>query len=284
MGGRQSTIRSNLRLINELAGIALKEALKPRRTRKVGSMRIALLSDIHSNREALTACLAHARANGADRYVFLGDYVGYGADPGFVVDTVQDYVAQGAIAVRGNHDEAIETGPGQMTENAALAIVWTRDQLTAAQREFLRSRPISRSEADRIHVHATVDAPATWGYVTDLYNASRSLIAMRGAHIALCGHIHVPALYHMSPTGKIASFEPVGGIEIPLSRHRRWLAVLGAVGQPRDGNPAACYAVLDADRQALTYIRVPYDVEVAARKIRAAGLPRRLADRLFDGS
>src|SRR6201999_1557934 len=105
------------------------------------------------------------------------------------------------------------------------------------------------------------DAPARWGYVTDLYSASRSLssLARLGKHIAFCGHIHVPGLYHMSPTGKIASFEPVGGIEIPLSRHRRWLAVLGAVGQPRDGDSSACYALLDVDRETLVYLRVPYD-------------------------
>jgi diadenosine tetraphosphatase ApaH/serine/threonine PP2A family protein phosphatase len=245
-------------------------------------MRIALLSDIHANREALTACLEHARANGVERYVFLGDYVGYGADPGFVVDTVQAHVLRGAIAVRGNHDDAIETGTDQMTESAALAIAWTRAQLTAAQRAFLRELPLSASEADRLYVHANVDAPADWDYITDLYTASRSLIAMR-THIALCGHIHVPALYHMSQTGKVASFEPVGGIEIPLSRHRRWLAVLGAVGQPRDGDAAACYAILDDVRETLIYMRVPYDIDSAAQKIRAAGLPARLADRLYAG-
>jgi len=284
MGAPESADSGSLRRINELAAPRLKKALKCHKVcAPKEAMRIALLSDIHGNREAFTACLEHARASGVNRFAFLGDYVGYGADPGFVVDTVQAYVARGAIAVRGNHDEAIETGTSRMNDSAALAITWTRDQLTADQRTFLRALPLTASEADRIYVHANVDAPGAWGYVTDLYSASRSLIAMR-AQIAFCGHIHVPALYHMSATGKIASFEPVGGIEIPLSRHRRWLAVLGAVGQPRDGNPAACYAVLDADRQALTYIRVPYDVEVAARKIRAAGLPRRLADRLFDGS
>jgi diadenosine tetraphosphatase ApaH/serine/threonine PP2A family protein phosphatase len=87
----------------------------------------------------------------------------------------------------------------------------------------------------------------------------------------------------MSPTGKVASFEPIGGIDIPLSRHRRWLAVLGAVGQPRDGDSAACYAILDDARETLTYMRVPYDIDSAARKIRAAGLPARLADRLYAG-
>ena len=246
-------------------------------------MLIALLSDIHGNREALTACLEHGRSAGVDRYVFLGDYVGYGADPGFVVDAIQAQVAQGALAVRGNHDEAIETGTNRMNASAARAIVWTRRQLSEAQRAFLRTLPISESEADRLYVHANVDAPAAWGYVTDLYSASRSLIALR-AHIAFCGHVHVPALYHMSPTGKIAGVDPVGGIEIPLSQHQRWLAVLGAVGQPRDGNPAACYAIFDDARDVLTYVRVPYDLDSAAQKIRAAGLPTRLADRLYDGS
>ena len=164
----------------------------------------------------------------------------------------------------------------------ARAIACTRGQLTPSQRTFLRELPLSASEADRLYVHATVDAPAGWDYITNLYTASRSLIAMR-THIALCGHIHVPALYHMSPTGKVASFEPIGGIDIPLSRHRRWLAVLGAVGQPRDGDSAACYAILDDARETLTYMRVPYDIDSAARKIRAAGLPARLADRLYAG-
>jgi diadenosine tetraphosphatase ApaH/serine/threonine PP2A family protein phosphatase len=245
-------------------------------------MRIALMSDIHANQEALVACLDHARLNDVEHYVFLGDYVGYGADPGFAADTVAAHVARGAIAVLGNHDAAIETGSADMNEGAALAIAWTREQLSASQRAFLRSLPLTASEADRLYVHANADAPGEWGYVTDLYTASRSLIAMR-AHIALCGHIHVPALYHMSQTGKIASFEPVGGVEIPLSRHRRWLAVLGAVGQPRDGDAAACYAILDDQRETLVYLRVPYDIDSAARKIRAAGLPSRLADRLYAG-
>jgi diadenosine tetraphosphatase ApaH/serine/threonine PP2A family protein phosphatase len=246
-------------------------------------MQIALLSDIHGNREALTACLDHAGSAGVDRYVFLGDYVGYGADPGLVVDMLEAHMRKGAIAVRGNHDEAIETGTSRMNNSAAQAIVWTRHHLTDAQRTFLRKLPLTVVEADRLYVHANVDAPAAWGYVTDIYSAARSLMAMR-AHIAFCGHVHVPALYHMSATGKFASFEPIEGIEIPLSRHRRWLAVLGAVGQPRDGNPAACYAIFDDARDVLTYMRVPYDVDSAARKIRTAGLPARLADRLYEGS
>src|SRR6516225_9276786 len=100
-------------------------------------MRIAVLSDIHGNREALTACLDHAATADVDRFVFLGDYVGYGADPGFVVDTVAAHTARGAIAILGNHDEAIEVGTNRMNDSAALAITWTRAQLNPNQRTFL---------------------------------------------------------------------------------------------------------------------------------------------------
>jgi diadenosine tetraphosphatase ApaH/serine/threonine PP2A family protein phosphatase len=118
--------------------------------------------------------------------------------------------------------------------------------------------------------------------VTELYSASRSLMATH-AHATFCGHTHVPALFHMSLTGKFASFDPVERVDIPLTPQRRWLAVIGSVGQPRDRDPAACYAVFDDTRYTLTYMRVPYDIESAARKILAAGLPPLLAARLFEG-
>jgi diadenosine tetraphosphatase ApaH/serine/threonine PP2A family protein phosphatase len=245
-------------------------------------MRIALFTDIHGNQEALAACLEHARRGHAGRFVFLGDYVGYGADPGWVVDTVKAEVARGAVAVLGNHDAAVLNSTSDMNDQAAASIEWTRPRLDVAQREFLGSLPLTISDADRLYVHANAYAPGDWGYVTDLYSASRSIIATR-AHATFCGHIHVPALYHMSMTGKFASFDPVDRVEIPLTSQRRWLAVIGSVGQPRDHNPAACYAVLDDERNVLTYIRVPYDIETAARKIREAGLPIGLSHRLFEG-
>jgi diadenosine tetraphosphatase ApaH/serine/threonine PP2A family protein phosphatase len=95
--------------------------------------------------------------------------------------------------------------------------------------------------------------------------------------------VHVPRLYGITAAAKLVSFHPVPGVSVPLPRHRRWLAVLGAVGQPRDGNPAAAYAVLDTETSELTFLRVPYDVEVAAAKIRKAGLPETLAERLGKG-
>lgn len=246
-------------------------------------MRIALMTDIHANREALEACLGHARRNDVSRYVFLGDFVGYGADPCWALDTVMDYVAHGAVAVLGNHDAAALGVNEHMNALATAAMEWTRVQLTSDHLDFLDQLPLIADDGARLYVHASANEPDQWHYVTDLYAASRSLMAT-DAQVTFCGHTHVPALFHMSMTGKFASFEPVARVEIPLTRQRRWIAMIGAVGQPRDRNPAACYAVLDDERDALTYFRVPYDIDAAAAKIRAAGLPSYLARRLYEGT
>lgn len=245
-------------------------------------MRTALLTDIHGNREALEACLAHAERNGAERLIFLGDYVGYGADPAWVVDAVMAQVERGAIALAGNHDMAIGHGSAGMNQYAAAAIEWTRPQLNATHNAFLDRLPLTHEWANRLFVHASAHNPEKWEYVNDLHSASKSFIATR-AQVTFCGHTHRPRLFHMSTTGKFASFDPVASVEIPLLTNRRWLAVIGAVGQPRDGNPAACYAMLDDETNALLYHRVPYDNQAAAQKVLAAGLPKILADRLIRG-
>lgn len=245
-------------------------------------MRIALLTDIHGNREALEACLAHAADHGAERYVFLGDYVGYGADPGFVVDVVADFAARGATALRGNHDAAVlGNGRERMNPIAAFAIAWTSDRLGTVQRDFLARLPLMHRESDRLFVHASARRPEDWDYITDTEVAAQCFGAT-DARLTLCGHVHVPMLYELTPAGLRADFDPRDRIAIPLSRER-WIAVIGAVGQPRDGNPAACYAMLDDARETLTFFRVAYDIEKAARKIRNAGLPPWLAARLYAG-
>lgn len=246
-------------------------------------MLIALLSDIHGNREALDACLDHAGRMRADAYVFLGDYVGYGADPVSVLDTVRTYVARGAVALRGNHDEAASDGLGlDMNPLARAAIAWTHRQLDGERRAFLASLPLAHREGERLFVHANAWAPGDWGYVFDPVEAERSM-RRTDARLTFCGHTHVPAVFQRLGAGAALPFTPAAGAGVPLAAGRQWLAVIGAVGQPRDGDPAACYALLDRERNLLTYLRVPYDVEAAASKIRAAGLPAPLAARLFEG-
>lgn len=245
-------------------------------------MLIALMTDLHSNREAFSACLAHARARGAERFVFLGDYVGYGADPAWVVATVADLVAQGAVAVRGNHDAAALGAPERMNEAAAAAIAWTRAQLPETVTAFLAKLPLTVEEDDRLYVHADASAPEKWRYVTDALAARASLEAC-AARLIFSGHVHVPALYGVSSIGKMTHFTPVAGQPVPLLPPRRWLALIGSVGQPRDDNPAAAYALYDTRTASLATQRVPYDIAAAATKIRAAGLPTLLADRLFRG-
>jgi diadenosine tetraphosphatase ApaH/serine/threonine PP2A family protein phosphatase len=184
--------------------------------------------------------------------------------------------------VKGNHDAAISELAETMNPAATQAIEWTRRQLDPAQTAFLAGLPLTAVEGDVLYVHANAWTPGDWGYVRSEIEAERSLRATR-AQITFCGHTHVPALYHMSAMRPPVAFSPPAGKAVPLSASRRWLAVLGAVGQPRDGNPAACYAMFNPSPPELAVIRVPYDAEAAAAKIRAAGLPESLAARLVMG-
>jgi diadenosine tetraphosphatase ApaH/serine/threonine PP2A family protein phosphatase len=243
---------------------------------------LALFADIHANRQAFGACLDHARAHGAERIICLGDYVGYGADPEWAVETVMGLVENGALAVRGNHDTAIGTPSETMNAEAQAAIEWSRGRLSAVQRRFLAELPLTLQDDDRLYVHSEASQPSKWRYVQNTPDAARSLVATK-AHVTFCGHIHRPALYSMSSTAKMTSFIPASDVPVQLPGGRQWLAVLGSIGQPRDGDPAASFATFDTATGAITYCRVPYDVEAAARRIRENGLPRWLADRLSVG-
>jgi diadenosine tetraphosphatase ApaH/serine/threonine PP2A family protein phosphatase len=243
-------------------------------------MPIALLTDIHANAQAFAACLAHARAAGATRFVLLGDFVGYGGEPGVVVDQVAELVAAGALAVRGNHDAA--TAEADMNPDAATSARWTAGQLSPAQRQFLNDLPLVVRDDDRLYVHADASAPAKWRYVRDADSAALSLAAT-DARLVFCGHAHSPALYALGAPGKATSFKPSAGMATPLLRQRRWHVVLGSVGQPRNGDSAASYALFDPHAHEIVFQRVGYDIAAAARAIRAAGLPDALAERLYVG-
>jgi diadenosine tetraphosphatase ApaH/serine/threonine PP2A family protein phosphatase len=240
---------------------------------------LAVLSDIHGNRQAFEACLKVARAKGVERFILLGDFVGYGADPEWVVDTAMEL---GAVAVRGNHDQAVNSSAETMNADAQIAIEWTRGRLDTAQRRFLAELPMLVEDSDRLFVHSEASSPQRWHYVRSTADAAKSLIST-SAHVTFCGHIHRPALYSMSVTAKMTSFVPKTDVPVQLLRGRQWLAVLGSVGQPRDSDPSASFVLFDTVSCQITYCRVPYDIASAANKIRENGLPPWLADRLSQG-
>ena len=245
-------------------------------------MIIALLSDIHGNLEALDACLKHAAEKGVERYAFLGDFVGYGADPQAVVDRIADYASRGAIAVKGNHDEAVVRTPKYMNDSVRAVIDWTRATLSSEAKSFLAALPLCVRESGMCFVHASAAAPQRWDYIDSPAAAQRS-IAAAGTPYTFAGHVHDQELYFQVTPEKAKAFRPVPGAAVPIGRHRRWLAIVGSVGQPRDSNPAAAYAEFDLEHERITFHRIPYDHLAAAEKIAQAGLPLSIAYRVAKG-
>jgi predicted phosphodiesterase len=246
-------------------------------------VRIAILTDIHANREAFEAVLEDARARGAERIVLLGDLVGYGPDPEWCCDLAERLVAEGATCVRGNHDHAAAGAPEPMSALAKAAMDWTKARLTDAQRGFLGGLPLIADEGEMCFVHASVNDPVSFSYVTSDTRAAPSFRATT-ARLIFCGHTHLPLLASSDVGGVVRQHDFKANMAIPLLRSRRWLAVVGSVGQPRDGVPQAGWALLDTDVNELAFRRTAYDVARTAEKLRAAGLPEDLALRLLRGN
>ncbi len=249
-------------------------------------MRLALLSDLHANRQALDACLADARAREATQYAFLGDLVGYGAEPGAVVDCVMALAERGAWVLRGNHDDAAlaPVAGSQRADQAGAA--WTQAQLSSGQREFLGALPLVVRHEFLFLVHASAHRPERWDYVDEPRSAAASLEAAsaEGASHVFSGHVHAQRLFYQGAGRSVMAFEPRQNAAISLGRHRRWHATVGSVGQPRDGSSLAMYALFDLPTLQLSFQRVDYDHETSARKIREAGLPESNAARLSKGT
>ncbi len=239
-------------------------------------MRFAILSDIHSNLEALEAVLADAKSQGCTHFVCLGDIVGYNANPKECLKIIQDLECP---VVKGNHDEqvSIASSTEGFNELAEEAIDWTRAQLSPDDKAWLADLRLTRQVRDFTIVHATLDTPGQWGYVFNDLDASASFTYQ---HTSLCffGHTHWPtAFVREDNVRRIA----VG--QIILSAGKRYFINPGSIGQPRDRDWRAAYGIFHTDRQVVEERRVKYDLETAQRKIRAAGLPDRLADRLAVG-
>lgn len=249
-------------------------------------MKIALLSDIHANLRALEACLAHAAAQGAGRLAVLGDLVGYGAQPAEVVRRIRALAGESAIVLKGNHDEyaVAPSARGHSPDQSGAA--WTRERLDKDALDFLAALPLKATVDAALLVHASADAPERWHYVDNERRAEACLNAAcldTAVRYVFCGHVHEQALYFQGAGQGLMRFAPTPGVPIPVPPHRRWLATVGSVGQPRDGNTKAMYALFDAARAELTFHRVAYDHLAAAADVRAAGLPGYLAERLEVG-
>ena len=249
-------------------------------------MRLALMSDIHGNIQALDACLEHARQQRAQRFAFLGDLVGYGADPGAVLERVMQLAEEGAIVLKGNHDEMAVHPPAEVKNVGSSTAAWTHSQLSDVQRSWLDALPLTAQIEKILLVHASLDGPELWRYVYDERAATASLDAAAdfpGVRYVFGGHVHEQSLYYRGSTASLMKFKPQPGVAVPVPSHRQWLATVGSVGQPRDGKPEAMYALIDTERWQLTFHRVAYDYAAAAWAIRAAGLPNFFADRLEKG-
>jgi len=246
-------------------------------------MNIVLFSDLHANIHALDACLDHALAQGAERFAILGDMVGYGAFPAEMLERCMALEREGALVIRGNHESlALKPQSGKGTWGG-LTAQWTHDQLSEEQRSWIAALPLERRLGPLLIVHASANEPGLWHYVVDAEAAARSLRAVNfdpSIRWIFSGHVHQQALYVETGRERTVRFVPEPGVPVQLVSNRRHLGIVGSLGQPRDGDPRACYAALDLDRASLTFHRVRYNHFAAADAIRRANLPETLAQRL----
>ena len=239
-------------------------------------MRVAVLSDIHSNIVALDAVLTHA--GDVDAIWHLGDVVGYGPEPDAVVARLSERAATG---VRGNHDAAAVGGPeiDWFNPEARAAAEWTRDAMATETRRWLEALPERRVVDDVLLVHGSPRDPLR-EYVTDRRAAGENMEIQETQH-ALHGHTHVPVAWMATPD-RVALVQASDTSGIELGAYRS-LINPGSVGQPRDGDPRAAYLVLDREQGRVTWHRVEYDIDRVQTAMRSAGLPDRLAARLTFG-
>jgi diadenosine tetraphosphatase ApaH/serine/threonine PP2A family protein phosphatase len=240
-------------------------------------MTTVLLSDIHANLEALQAVLAAVDARKPGRILCLGDVVGYGASPNECLDLVR---SRCEVVLLGNHDAASSGGPEAARFNvyARTAAEWTARTLTRDNREYLQKLPLTAPCESFFCVHASPATPRDWEYLLDRFDAEPQF-AYFTEPVCFIGHTHQPAVFQADPDGTRSL--PVGTLR--LDPARRYIVNVGSVGQPRDRDPRACFVVLHEGSGELEYVRVPYDIEGAQAKIRAAHLPEVLAARLATG-
>ncbi len=239
-------------------------------------MKYAVIADIHANLEAFEVVLEDAKAQRVTHYCCVGDVVGYNANPKECLDLVRD---MGMPCVKGNHDEYCSSDESLegFNPHAAEAVNWTRRQLSEADRQWLRDMKYVRLVASFSMVHATLDQPNRWGYVFDKLAAAASF-TYQNTSVCFFGHTHVPVAFIRDSVVRGGTYS-----KFKVEPNRKYFVNVGSVGQSRDGVAKATYVIYDLDEQSIELRRLDYDISKAQKKILAAGLPPRLADRLALG-
>lgn len=240
-------------------------------------VRYAVISDVHSNLEALVAVLDDIRRRDAGHILFLGDAVGYGPDPVPCIDLLRETAD---VFIAGNHDRAVAglTLVEYFNDDARAAVEWTRQVITYEGMEFLSSLPLTDTirEKSLFLVHSTPKDPGEWNYILTLYDAEVNFQYF-SEHACLIGHSHIPFIIERYPSGELLIHRD----SLRLSGSLRYIINAGSVGQPRDGDPRASYVLLDGEDAEI--IRLEYDIRVTQRKMKKAGLPLFLVERLQRG-
>lgn len=237
-------------------------------------MKFGLFGDVHSNLEALQAVLEDMQVQGVSQMVCLGDIVGYNANPAECLEMVR---ALGGAVVKGNHDEE-SSGEGDVSRFnpiAAEGVLFSRQQISDEQKNFLRELPLQLAVENFTVVHASLDVPARWDYVMRASQAANSFTYQR-TRLCFFAHTHVPYVFVKDENGISESLYQ----KIRLQEGQQYMINVGSVGQPRDGDWRAAYAVYNVEEEIIELRRVPYDVAKAQQKILQASLPPRLAERL----
>jgi len=237
-------------------------------------MKLAIISDIHANYEALDAVLQDIENKNVDQIICLGDIVGYGPDPMRCVTRIQSL---GCPVIRGNHDHdaANDRVLDNLNDTARLSLEWTRNQLSQAQRDWLGNLPFSRRVGRFAITHSSLDEPEAWHYIRDLSDAERCL-NLQNVPLCFIGHTHLPGFFEQKG-GIVHTSRPGSHV---LDDDSKILINVGSVGQPRDGDMRASYVIFDRVKRTVDFQRVDYEVAKTQERIRTQGLPEELAIRL----
>jgi len=241
-------------------------------------LRYGIFSDIHSNLEALDTVIEAYRKEKIDRYLCVGDVVGYASSPKECIEKIRMLVM---ITLAGNHDWASVNliSTDYFNPDALEAVFWTQRNLDEEGRYFLEHLMLVYKNEDLTMVHGTLDEPGDFNYMTDGYIASRTFELLE-TNICFVGHTHVPGVFIKSKDSRIRYQEDSN---INIKEDSKYIINVGSVGQPRDGNPKAAYCIYDSDKKNVQIKRISYDIQTVRKKIIAGGLPRFLGERLLIG-